>query len=611
MSETVAARWEEYNESGRRSFGLGQFAEAEELFRAAVREGEQLGADSPHLATSLNALGQIRLQAKDLAEAESCFSRALVIRQQTYGPDSHAIVPSLNNLSALHDAKGETEKAVELLRRSLAISEQSLGASHPEVALALTNLAKLHFKRRDFSKADRLLLRLLETKRALGKDHPEVATVLGSLAKLRQAVGKHGPAEQLWRQALSIRERAFAPNDSILATTLEHVADCCAAQDGRLGDAIALRQKALAIREVAMGAAHPSIATARAKLDELRSRPGGSAVPDVPNAPPARSSQEIPSPLLSHEVPPYPAGHSAPSPDLPWIQLDGDPTGERQAPRLELMSTEPPMPVPARTQPPARVPLPDNQSGVPRPPLVPSAAAAISRSSRELVFTESLAPEATPVEPRHPERGGHNHPAPPRATRAPRDGAAPARRPVRMPATMSESDGSSKKALLVAVVLVAIAGAGGWFALGRKLPLAVQPLAAAFTHVTNVAGATFQHSRPVASPGPATPASSSPAAPVPPPTNANRSGSRSAAPVTAERAQVKRVQSATDSAQRAERIQTATPAESISVNLSPPSIDGNSEIDAVTRGIEQSTTSKLDSAQKARLEPKAPIFKKP
>ena len=38
MSETVAARWEEYNEAGRRSVGLGQLAEAEELFRAAVRE---------------------------------------------------------------------------------------------------------------------------------------------------------------------------------------------------------------------------------------------------------------------------------------------------------------------------------------------------------------------------------------------------------------------------------------------------------------------------------------------------------------------------------------------------------------------------------------------
>ena len=277
-------------------------------FRAAVREGEQLGGDSPHLATSLNALGQLRLQAKDLVEAESCFTRALAIRQQTYGPDSHAIVPSLNNLSALHDAKGETEQAVELLKRSMAISEKALGAAHPEVTLALNNLAKLYFKRRDFSKADRVLLRLLETKRALGKDHPEVATVLGSLAKLRQTVGKHGPAEQLWRQALAVRERAFAPNDPIVATTLENVAECCAAQDGKLGDAIALRERALGIRETAMGVAHPSVAAARTKLDELRARPGAAAAPAPRvSAQLPTTSQEIPSPLLSQEVPPFPA----------------------------------------------------------------------------------------------------------------------------------------------------------------------------------------------------------------------------------------------------------------------------------------------------------------
>jgi hypothetical protein len=47
------------------------------------------------------------------------------------------------------------------------------------------------------------------------------------------------------------------------------------------------------------------------------------------------------------------------------------------------------------------------------------------------------------------------------------------------------------------------------------------------------------------------------------------------------------------------------------VNLSAPSIPGNIEVDAVTRGIEQATKAKIDSAQKPRLDDKAPIFKKP
>ena len=582
MSETVAARWEEYNEAGRRSAGLGQLAEAEELFRAAVREGEQLGADSPHLATSLNALGQLRLQAKDVAEAESCFTRALAIRQQKHGADSHAIVPSLNNLSALHDAKGETDKAVELLKRSLEISEKALGGSHPEVALALNNLAKLYFKRRDFSKSDRVLLKLLETKRALGKDHPEVATVLGSLAKLRQAVGKHGPAEQLWRQALAIRERAFAPNDPILATTLENVADCCAAQDGKLGDAIALRERAIAIRETAVGGAHPSLASARAKLDELRARPGAAAA--TTKAPPLpRSSQEVPSPLLSAEVPPFPGvTPSAPTPDLPWIQLDAEPTGERPPARLELMGAEPPSVVSPRR------PMDRTPSATPRPPVIPPQIPPMPRrGSSELVFTDSLAPEATPPQPRHPDHGVRRAapPPPPRAARPrtpPRSHAAPSRAQVRMPPTMTESDGRSKKALLVAVTLVMILGAGGWFALNRKTSAPATLLAAPVSRSEPGRAATSAVTPPaVSAPVAATPVSR-----------------RSADSANTARAAKPKPALARDSMPKLE------------ADLATPAIPASVDVDAVTRRIEQATKAKVDSAAKPRIEVK-PIFKRP
>ena len=589
MSETVAARWEEYNEAGRRSVGLGQLAEAEELFRAAVREGEQMGSDSPHLATSLNALGQLRLQAKDLAEAERCFTRALAIREQTYGPDSHAIVPSLNNLSALHDAKGETDKAVELLKRSLAISEQALGAAHPEVALALNNLAKLYFKRRDFSKADRLLLRLLETKRQLGKDHPEVATVLGSLAKLRQAVGKHPPAEQLWRQALAIRERAFAPNDPILATTMENVADCCAAQEGKLGDAIALRTRALAIRETAMGSAHPSLAAARGKLDELRSRPGAAAAVAA-SAPPPRSSQEVPSPVLSKEVPPFPAVQpSAPSPDLPWISTDPEPTGERLAARLELMGMEPPISASAPPMPQRAAPI------APRPPVVPPRMPPVAPpKSAELVFTDSLAPEATPPQPRHPARS-----APParRATRTPPASRVAPRAPLRMAAATTRSRGGSGKTILVVTMLLAAAAGGAWFVLVRRPSPATESLApVAPPAATSVA--PVHHS----------------AAPI---VEQRSYGSESAANAIAanEKATTRTPRPADDNADAnlpaRHKATTGDGTANVDVNLSAPAIPGSAELDAVTRGIEQSTKAKVDSAQKPRLDVKAPIFRKP
>jgi tetratricopeptide (TPR) repeat protein len=588
MSETVAARWEEYNEAGRRSVSLGQSAEAEELFRAAVREGEQLGADSPHLATSLNALGQLRLQAKDLAEAELCFSRALAIRERTYGPESHAIVPSLNNLAAVREAQGTTDIAVELLRRSLAISEQALGASHPEVTLVVNNLAKLYFRRRDFSKADRLLLRLLETKRALGRDHPEVATVLGSLAKLRQAVGKHAPAEKLWRQALAIRERAFAPNDPILATTLENVADCCAAQETGLGEAIALRVRAMAIREATMGAAHPALAAARAKLDELRARPGADAAAAGAAPTPARTSQEIPSPLLSHEVPPFgppPAG--APSPNLPWIQVDPEPSGER-AP-LDLMPTEPP---PAATNRPfggGRRSAP-----TPRPPLVPPAVPALPLiGASDLIITDSLAPE--PPVRRPPERSLQPAAAAPpmrRAHHTPRASSPTRRPPEHASARPPRPPRRSRKGLVFGTLLLAVGG-GGWVALTRAAPQTASRIAAplraeAAAIVHEPAPAAVTRTDSIAPASPSVGEVGTPAAPKP------EHHSTSPAPASRDSSVPKTVAKPKQDEQ-----------------LSAPSIPAPIDVDAVTRSIDQSTKAKVDSVQKLRIEDKAPIFKKP
>jgi hypothetical protein len=45
--------------------------------------------------------------------------------------------------------------------------------------------------------------------------------------------------------------------------------------------------------------------------------------------------------------------------------------------------------------------------------------------------------------------------------------------------------------------------------------------------------------------------------------------------------------------------------------LSAPPIPSAVDVDAVTRSIEQSTRAKVDSVQKARIDDKAPIFKKP
>lgn len=555
MSDAVTARWQQYTETARRAYSQGMLEEAEEAYRAAVREGEQLGANTPQLAASLNALGQLRLQLDDLAGAEP------------------------------------------LITRALGIAESALGASHPEVAVALNNLARLCFKRRDFAKADRHLLRLLEIKRALGRDHPEVANVLGSLGRLRQAVGKNDQAEQLWRQALAVRERAFSPGDVIIATTLEAVADCCVPQK-RVRDAIALRERALAIREGAVGTTHPSLDPLRAKLEELRAKTGESPLGTALDPPIVRAMSEEPRPIVQEEIPPPRASGGTMAKDLPWIETSTasemdfvgaassfGPPPERppvlpDVP-LALHSTAPPLPEPPVLAPP--VALPPAPS---RPPVAPPPPA---RPANDLAIMDTLLPEAA----RPPAPAPSSAPPPPRRSvpRAPRPALPEShyvpragnefrRSSYEMAPELPQRSVGFGRILLFVIVVGGLAG-GAWYMM-RTAPVAPPD------------------SEPVAKPSTTLP-SPKPGTIVIPMDSIRRR--------TAEAERAAAESAARAEAQRARLVPVGDDTLDAVIRPSLGEPHGVTAIDSVTRRVDQTTKPKVDSA--SRLDPRTPVFGRP
>ncbi|HJU88808.1 MAG TPA: tetratricopeptide repeat protein [Gemmatimonadaceae bacterium] len=232
MSDTTETRWERHNEAGRRYFAQGELGQAEEAFKAAIREATLLGAENLRLAASLSNLGQLKYKQKDLTQAEALFRRSLAIREHVLGTEHQGIVQSVNNLAALHYARGELDQAEPLFRRALSITETQLGSDHADVAGALNNLARLSFRRNDTAAAAPLLTRLLELKeRSLGPNHPEIAGILLSLVKVRIAAREHAEAEALCRRALGIREgHAQSDADPAVASALEVLAEICGAQ---------------------------------------------------------------------------------------------------------------------------------------------------------------------------------------------------------------------------------------------------------------------------------------------------------------------------------------------------------------------------------------------
>ena len=248
MQDQIAERWETQNEAGRRFFGRGDFARAEQAFAAAIREAEQLGAGDLRLATSLANLAQLKLRQRNYDEAERLFRRSLEIRESALGHDHASLVQTLNGLAAVYYARGDVDTAEPLFRRALSIIERRLGAQHPDILTSLNSLARIAFKRSDYAAAGPLLERLLLIKEStVGHDHPESAPILTSLVKVRCAEGALGEAERLARRVVAIRESEQPPSELTLASSLESLADVLS-RLGKRDEERSARQRATALR---------------------------------------------------------------------------------------------------------------------------------------------------------------------------------------------------------------------------------------------------------------------------------------------------------------------------------------------------------------------------
>jgi tetratricopeptide (TPR) repeat protein len=290
MTAATVARWENLTEAGRRFLAQGDESRAEEAFRAAVAEAEQIPDGLPLHATTLEALAQLKLRQQQLGESEELFRRALALRERAFGADHPVVAITLNGLAAAYAARGAFSAAEGVLRRAL-LAVQGDPSAHRELAATLSALSKLYFRQGEYDQAEPHLLHLLELKQQrLGRDHPEVAAVLTSLAALRGALGRHDHAEQLLRKALAIRERVSSPNAAAVATLRGKLADAIASQ-GRRDEAAAVRRQSV---PTASADPRPSTVPTRTEPVEDEDQAARAAAPPATVASPSPSMQRAP-----------------------------------------------------------------------------------------------------------------------------------------------------------------------------------------------------------------------------------------------------------------------------------------------------------------------------
>jgi CHAT domain-containing protein/tetratricopeptide (TPR) repeat protein len=172
---------------------LGEYKEAEALFRRAIALREKIGGPVDlDLAMSLNNLANV-LGSRS-AEKIALYERAAGIWESRLGPDAPLVGAVLGNLAGTYIARGDLAKARELFERAVAIEKKS--GSADRTWFPSDAYGNLLWGTGEYEKALSVLEQSLETKiRTLGPEHP--ATAGGMLAVARVAV------------ALNDRSRAF------------------------------------------------------------------------------------------------------------------------------------------------------------------------------------------------------------------------------------------------------------------------------------------------------------------------------------------------------------------------------------------------------------------
>lgn len=183
---------------------LGEYARAQESFRKAL----DILPQSPLL---WHALGQALFLKRRYGEAESAQRKALAIWEDS-DPAAASVV--LNDLAVLYEFQHRRWQAKEMLER--AVARASPGQQRARI---LTNLGALTFSLghktlaiRHFSQA------LTEMESAVGTSHPDVGRILEEYSAVLRKAGFRSAANEMVKQAQSIRASFAVQTNSQRAT---------------------------------------------------------------------------------------------------------------------------------------------------------------------------------------------------------------------------------------------------------------------------------------------------------------------------------------------------------------------------------------------------------
>ncbi|MEE8199620.1 MAG: tetratricopeptide repeat protein [Candidatus Acidoferrales bacterium] len=115
-----------------KAYQQADYAEAEKLFLAALKEAEKFGEQDPRFAASLNNLAELYRTLGKYAQAEPLYERALAIAEKALGPEHPNAATSLENYAALLHKLNRDAEADKMEARAKAIRAKHAEENPPK-----------------------------------------------------------------------------------------------------------------------------------------------------------------------------------------------------------------------------------------------------------------------------------------------------------------------------------------------------------------------------------------------------------------------------------------------------------------------------------------------
>ncbi len=205
----------------------------------------------------------VAVQAKlqDLEQALSDYKAALAEASQALEKLKGDVPPDQLADARQALSKGDTAAAEALFTEVLAQGKAQAAAGNEKAADAAFQLGALAYQRIDYAHAYDYYLEAAK----LQPDNPEYLNMAGRIA---YDLGRYAEAHTFWEKALAIREKALGPEHPDVATSLNNLAALYYAQ-GQYAKAEPLLQRTLVIWAKSFGPEHPDVATSLNNLAGL------------------------------------------------------------------------------------------------------------------------------------------------------------------------------------------------------------------------------------------------------------------------------------------------------------------------------------------------------